>query len=126
VTPPPTTTRTTSVADDLRGQSNIRPHQKQQSYFGRLTPDQIEQQNKGYLVWRDCMIAEVGGIPDEARREGAALLAQRRVNGQGRESNRLGAGHLVEQRRLNREAKRSESATELGRLIVRNNGSSGS
>jgi hypothetical protein len=35
----------------------------QQTAQDNLTPAQVEQQNKGYLVWRDCMIARGWGIP---------------------------------------------------------------
>jgi hypothetical protein len=35
-----------------------------QSYQDNLTPAQIEQQNKGYLAWRDCMIGRGWGIPE--------------------------------------------------------------
>jgi hypothetical protein len=37
--------------------------QDQQTAQDNLTPAQIEVQNKGYLVWRDCMIARGWGIP---------------------------------------------------------------
>ena len=36
----------------------------QQAYQDNLTPEQIELQNKGYLVWRDCMIERGWGIPE--------------------------------------------------------------
>jgi hypothetical protein len=35
----------------------------QQTAQDNLTPAQVETQNKGYLVWRDCMIARGWGIP---------------------------------------------------------------
>ena len=35
----------------------------QQSAQDNLTPAQVKQQNKGYLVWRDCMIGRGWGIP---------------------------------------------------------------
>jgi hypothetical protein len=37
---------------------------EQQTYQDNLTPAQIEQQNKGYLAWRDCMINRGWGIPE--------------------------------------------------------------
>jgi hypothetical protein len=37
--------------------------QDQQAAQDALTPEQIETQNKGYLVWRDCMIERGWGIP---------------------------------------------------------------
>jgi hypothetical protein len=36
----------------------------QQTAQDNLTPAQIEQQNKGYLAWRDCMIGRGWGIPE--------------------------------------------------------------
>jgi hypothetical protein len=36
----------------------------EQTAQDNLTPDQIKQQNKGYLVWRDCMIGRGWGIPE--------------------------------------------------------------
>jgi hypothetical protein len=36
----------------------------QQAAQDNLTPDQIKQQNKGYLAWRDCMIGRGWGIPE--------------------------------------------------------------
>ncbi len=36
----------------------------EQTYQDNLTPAQIEQQNKGYLAWRDCMINRGWGIPE--------------------------------------------------------------
>ena len=37
--------------------------QDQQAAQDALTPEEIENQNKGYLVWRDCMIERGWGIP---------------------------------------------------------------
>jgi hypothetical protein len=46
-------------------QSNIVQALKdQQAAQDNLTPDQIKQQNKGYLAWRDCMIGRGWGIPE--------------------------------------------------------------
>jgi hypothetical protein len=36
----------------------------QQAAQDNLTPDEIKTQNKGYLVWRDCMIGRGWGIPE--------------------------------------------------------------
>ena len=36
----------------------------QQTAQDNLTPDQIKQQNKGYLAWRSCMIGRGWGIPE--------------------------------------------------------------
>jgi hypothetical protein len=36
----------------------------QQTAQDNLTPDQIKQQNKGYLDWRQCMIGRGWGIPE--------------------------------------------------------------
>jgi hypothetical protein len=36
----------------------------EQTAQDNLTPDQIKQQNKGYLLWRDCMIGRGWGIPE--------------------------------------------------------------
>jgi hypothetical protein len=36
----------------------------EQTAQDNLTPDQIKQQNKGYLQWRDCMIGRGWGIPE--------------------------------------------------------------
>jgi hypothetical protein len=36
----------------------------QQAAQDNLTPDEIKQQNKGYLVWRECMIGRGWGIPE--------------------------------------------------------------
>jgi hypothetical protein len=36
----------------------------EQTAQDNLTPDQIKQQNKGYLAWRDCMIGRGWGIPE--------------------------------------------------------------
>ena len=41
----------------------VKALQDQQTAQDNLTPAQIETQNKGYLVWRDCMIARGWGIP---------------------------------------------------------------
>jgi len=41
----------------------VKALQDQQAAQDALTPAQIETQNKGYLVWRDCMIARGWGIP---------------------------------------------------------------
>jgi hypothetical protein len=52
---------------------------EQQSYQDNLTPEQIEEQNKGYLAWRGLHDrAGLGHPRTEARREGTALLVQRR------------------------------------------------
>jgi hypothetical protein len=56
----------------------------QQSYSDNLTPDQIEQQNKGYLVWRDCMIGRGWGIPEPKPDEKGRLFSfSGAQNGQG-------------------------------------------
>lgn len=36
----------------------------QQAAQDNLTPEQIKEQNKGYLVWRDCMTGRGWGIPE--------------------------------------------------------------
>jgi len=36
----------------------------QQTAQDNLTPAQIKTQNKGFLVWRDCMIGRGWGIPE--------------------------------------------------------------
>jgi hypothetical protein len=41
----------------------VKALQDQQAAQDALTPAQIETQNKGFLVWRDCMIARGWGIP---------------------------------------------------------------
>ena len=38
--------------------------QDQQDAQNNQTPAQIEEQNKGYLVWRECMIGLGWGIPE--------------------------------------------------------------
>lgn len=38
--------------------------EEQQAAQDNLTPEEIEQQNKGYLAWRDCMIGRGWGIPE--------------------------------------------------------------
>jgi hypothetical protein len=56
----------------------------QQSYSDSLTPAQIEQQNKGYLVWRDCMIGRGWGIPEPQPDEKGRLFSfSGAQNGQG-------------------------------------------
>ena len=56
----------------------------QQSYSDNLTPAQIEQQNKGYLAWRDCMIGRGWGIPEPKPDEKGRLFSfSGAQNGQG-------------------------------------------
>jgi hypothetical protein len=47
----------------------------QQTYQDNLTPAQIEQQNKGYLAWRDCMIERGWGIPEPKPDEKGRLFS---------------------------------------------------
>jgi hypothetical protein len=48
---------------------------EQQSYQDNLTPEQIEEQNKGYLAWRDCMIERGWGIPEPKPDEKGRLFS---------------------------------------------------
>jgi len=47
----------------------------QQTYQDNLTPAEIEQQNKGYLAWRDCMIGRGWGIPEPKPDEKGRLFS---------------------------------------------------
>jgi hypothetical protein len=48
---------------------------EQQAYQDNLTPEQIEEQNKGYLAWRDCMIERGWGIPEPKPDEKGRLFS---------------------------------------------------
>jgi hypothetical protein len=48
---------------------------EQQSYQDNLTPEQIEEQNEGYLAWRDCMIERGWGIPEPKPDEKGRLFS---------------------------------------------------
>jgi len=41
----------------------VKALQDQQKAQDNLTPKQIEDQNKAFLIWRDCMIGRGWGIP---------------------------------------------------------------
>ena len=57
-------------------QSNIlQALQELQNSQNNLTPDQIEEQNKSYLVWRDCMIDHGWKIPEPVPDSKGRLLS---------------------------------------------------
>ena len=65
-------------------QSNIlQALQELQTSQDNLTPDQIEEQNKSYLVWRDCMIDHGWKIPEPVPDSKGRLLS---FGGQGQDA----------------------------------------
>ena len=91
----------------------------QQTAQDNLTPQQIEDQNKAYLKWRDCMIGRGWGIPKPKPDAKGRLFAFGAGGGSSvpQLHTAAGPGHLVEPRRpAVRDGDTAESRTGHGRI----------